>query len=174
MENNYSPSDYSKFYIVQALFSLMQGREFNEITVTDIVRKAGVGRATFYRYFTSKEDVIRFYFHKTTKEFNMTRRYKARNVDDHKDMITAVMKKLYENKQEFSLIIKAHLEYLYLDFVNENMAQNFVDESYDENKYLPLCYAGMLYNVSVSWVKNGCQEPIEQVVDAVVKSALAL
>ena len=43
---------------MQVLFKLMDGYGYEKISVTDIVKKAGVGRSTFYRYFKSKEDVI--------------------------------------------------------------------------------------------------------------------
>lgn len=67
---DYAPEEYTRHYIVQALFKLMQEYSYEKINVTDIVQKAGVGRATFYRYFKSKEDVITFYFdHNATTTF---------------------------------------------------------------------------------------------------------
>ena len=54
----YSPEEYTRYYIVQALFKLMASYEYEKISVTDIAEKAGVGRATFYRYFKRKEDII--------------------------------------------------------------------------------------------------------------------
>ncbi len=55
-----APEEYTKHYIVQALFKLMGSYAYEKISVTDIAEKAGVGRATFYRYFKRKEDVIFF------------------------------------------------------------------------------------------------------------------
>ena len=63
------PEEYTRFYIVQALFKLMDSYEFDKISVSLIAEKAGVGRATFYRYFKSKEDVIIFYFERHAKDF---------------------------------------------------------------------------------------------------------
>lgn len=40
----YDQEDYTKFYIVQALFKLMKEYNYDKISVTDIVKKAGVGR----------------------------------------------------------------------------------------------------------------------------------
>ena len=39
--------EYTRHYIVQALFKLTSAYEYEKIGVTDIARKAGVGRATF-------------------------------------------------------------------------------------------------------------------------------
>jgi AcrR family transcriptional regulator len=42
-----------------ALFALFSRRTYDRIRVSDITRKARVGRATFYAHFTSKDDLLR-------------------------------------------------------------------------------------------------------------------
>lgn len=44
--------------ISAALFSLLREKPFNDISVTEICKAAGVARKTFYRNFTSKADVV--------------------------------------------------------------------------------------------------------------------
>ena len=44
--------------IMNAVMSLMTEKNYMDITVTDIVNKAGVARASFYRNFNSISDVI--------------------------------------------------------------------------------------------------------------------
>jgi AcrR family transcriptional regulator len=44
--------------VTNALMALIQERAFREITVGDILKRAGVGRATFYAHFRGKEDVL--------------------------------------------------------------------------------------------------------------------
>ena len=41
-----------------ALVDLMQTREFDDITVQDLLGRASVGRATFYTHFRNKEDFL--------------------------------------------------------------------------------------------------------------------
>lgn len=41
-----------------ALVHLMSQQPFQKITITDLVQRAGVGRATFYRNYDSKEDLL--------------------------------------------------------------------------------------------------------------------
>lgn len=43
-----------KSSIVDALFMLMKRKPISEITVTEIIKKAGVARVSFYRNYTSK------------------------------------------------------------------------------------------------------------------------
>lgn len=44
--------------ITEALLNLMEKEPFEDITVTDITREAGVARLTFYRHFENKEQVL--------------------------------------------------------------------------------------------------------------------
>lgn len=44
--------------ITNALFSLMQEKSLSDIHITEIIQKAGVARASFYRNYCSKEDVL--------------------------------------------------------------------------------------------------------------------
>ncbi|MDQ1006076.1 AcrR family transcriptional regulator [Streptomyces sp. V4I23] len=44
--------------LIAAAFELFLERGFEQTTIDDIVRLAGVGRRSFFRYFPSKEDVV--------------------------------------------------------------------------------------------------------------------
>ena len=44
--------------LAQAAFDLFNERGFEQTTVDDIAERAGLGRATFFRHYRSKEDVI--------------------------------------------------------------------------------------------------------------------
>ena len=41
----------------------MGNKAFEDITISDIVKKAGVSRMTFYHYFQSKTDALNSYLH---------------------------------------------------------------------------------------------------------------
>ena len=44
--------------ITNTLFALMQNKSLSDITITELVEGAGVARASFYRNYCSKEDVL--------------------------------------------------------------------------------------------------------------------
>ena len=48
-------------YITDALFELLKTKNLPDITTTEIIKKAGVCRSSFYRNFYLPEDVIRQY-----------------------------------------------------------------------------------------------------------------
>lgn len=47
-----------KTNITKALFQLMHEKSFSDITITELIRVAGVARVSFYRNYESKEDVL--------------------------------------------------------------------------------------------------------------------
>lgn len=164
----YAPEEYTRFYIIQALFKLIANIEYDKISVTDIVKKAGVGRATFYRYFKCKEDIIIYYLEHNQKDFIFNQRFFPRCKEDHLKVVKNVFSKFKENKEPFKLIRKAHLEYLYLDFLNSQFAKTFNVDYPDKNCYLPYLYSGMLFNVSMKWLDNDCQDTVETLAQMVV------
>ena len=145
---------YSKHYIVQALFKLMGAYEYDKISVTDIANKAGVGRATFYRYFKRKEDVIVFYFEHNTREFVFTQRFEPRCREDYVSIAKNVFKLFKQSKEPLKLLKKARLEHLYLDYLNKGFVGMFDNEHPELDRYTPYIYAGMLFNVSMAWLEN--------------------
>ncbi len=168
-----SPEEYTRFYIVQALFKLMSEYAFDKISVTDIAEKAGVGRATFYRYFKRKEDVIIYYFDHNTKEFIFSQRFYPRCKEDYIKTVIKALTVFKENKEVFKLIKKARLEYIYLDYLNVNFVKTFENDYPDSGIYSPYIYAGMLFNVSMAWLENDCKDNVEDlsriIVDAIYR-----
>lgn len=64
-------------YVVQhltgAFLSLLSDKPINEISISELVETAGVGRASFYRNYGCKEDILKAYlndrFHEWTDEW---------------------------------------------------------------------------------------------------------
>lgn len=166
----YAPEEYTRHYIVQALFKLMSEYEFEKISVSDIALKAGVGRATFYRYFKRKEDVIEFYFTHNTKEFMFEQHYYPRCREDYIKIVRDVFEKFKKNKECFKLIKRAHLEYLYLDFLNRNFTETFKREYEEKGRYAPYLYAGMVFNVSILWLESDCKDSVENLAETMINA----
>lgn len=166
----YAQEEYTRHYVVQALFKLMGEYRYDKISVTDITAKAGVGRATFYRYFKSKEDVILFYFEHNRKQFVLGQRYLPRCKEDYVVVVQGVLEMFKDNKEQIKLLRKARLEYIYLDYLNKNFNVTFENEHPGTSKYAPYLYSGMLFNVSMAWLDNDCSQSINELADIIVNA----
>ncbi|MBS5451253.1 MAG: TetR/AcrR family transcriptional regulator [Coriobacteriia bacterium] len=61
LAGNVMRNEQARNRLVNALFTLMGRMRFSEITVSDLVREAGVARITYYRNFEAKEDIVEAY-----------------------------------------------------------------------------------------------------------------
>ena len=154
----YSQGDYSKHYIVEALFKLMESTPYPDITIYKIEKKAGVGRATFYRYFSNKEEVVRFFFDHTKSEFAEEQIYRPRCAEDYEEVIKRVIRYIKAHKRHLQLLCKAHLEYIYFDYVDRSLLNLFRSEFDDDNIYKAAGYAGAITNITLHWAKNDCED----------------
>ena len=69
MNKNEIANNIVKESLTDALFSLMSKKKFNDIAITELSKKAGVSRLSFYRNFDSKEDIIKKWITNTTDNF---------------------------------------------------------------------------------------------------------
>ncbi|MCI9049590.1 MAG: TetR/AcrR family transcriptional regulator, partial [Coprobacillus sp.] len=74
MQNYITYHESVKEAIALALIQIMETKILSDITILEIVNKAGVSRSSFYRNFDDKEDVINYYidflFDESKKEEN--------------------------------------------------------------------------------------------------------
>ncbi|MTN82446.1 TetR family transcriptional regulator [Turicibacter sanguinis] len=100
--------------ITQALLILMETKDFQKITITEIVNKAGVSRMSFYRNYNSKEDVILKYLYEIYEDW-------GNNIQDPNpsNFIRALFQLFECMKPTIELLYKADLSHLLLRFLNE-------------------------------------------------------
>jgi|GEM_PF-5125386 AcrR family transcriptional regulator len=90
--------DTTKSNIAQALIFLLQKRSLKEITIQDIVDKAGYSRKTFYYYFTNISDLVEWALQQRIEQFLSSK-------DDNVDFITGMKEILSFMSQNKTLII---------------------------------------------------------------------
>ena len=66
VSQNTNNDSYVANKITEALLDLLKKNDLNKISISALCDKAGVGRASFYRNFNSKEDVLKKYDKKCT------------------------------------------------------------------------------------------------------------
>ena len=59
--SNEGRNSYVIEHITDALLKLMKDKPIEDISIRELCEVAGIGRASFYRNFNSKEDILRGY-----------------------------------------------------------------------------------------------------------------
>ncbi len=141
--------------ITEALFILMKEKPFEDIRVTDIAKKAGVGRVSFYRRYESKEDVLVKYLDDTTdawcSEFNRS---------SETDMVLDLFRHAKELEDFINVIYKQNLSHLLLKNVRDSLCP--VPEDNELGTYHNACIAGCIYGALEEWIKRGMKDSPEK------------
>lgn len=138
--------------ITNTLFDLMQTKSLAEITVTELVRGAGVARASFYRNYCSKEDVLVTLIRDVLDDF------RSKLPPDQESFYT------YENVLLSFRYFHTYRTY-FLDLYRSGFISVFLEElnRFHESiegtmlfssieKYQLYMYTGALFNTAVEWL----------------------
>ncbi len=151
-------------YITNSLFELMKVKAYNEISITEITDKAKVNRVSFYRNFTSKEDIIDKWIKFTTQNF-LSKSDISYQKDSTLDYFTKLFTHLEKYKTEAMLIYNANLFNLLKNEFDNNLI-NLHKKEY--SNYKSYFLAGGIFNVYYFWLINGCKETPHQVAEKLV------
>ena len=151
-------------YITNSLFKLMKVKPYNDISITEITDKANVNRVSFYRNFTSKEDIIDKWIKSTTQNF-LSKSDISYQKDSTLDYFTKLFTHLEKYKIEAMLIYKANLFNLLKNEFDSNLI-NLHKKEY--SNYKSYFLAGGIFNVYYFWLINGCKETPHQVAEKLV------
>ena len=144
-------------YITEALLILLRDKEYKDISITEICKKAGVTRMSFYRNFESKEDILLKKVRNVTDSF-----VKESGISYKSDTVSSYFVKLFTHMQQqkdlCAALNKAGLIYMVKDEFDRVFLNTYKNE-YDEYKSIFL--AGGIYNVFLFWLINGCRDDPE-------------
>jgi len=143
--------------IYTALVILIKQKPFESITVTDIVKKAGVSRTAYYNNYNTKKDILNDLVDSLIFEINTELApYTDLNTGKAKEpeiFIRTMFEVLYKQKDIYKILYEANFNHVILDRLTESMQSQILDRS-DENMYQIAFNAGALYNVFSRWITN--------------------
>jgi AcrR family transcriptional regulator len=146
----------SQTYLTTALFQLLATKELQQITVTELVKRAGVSRMAFYRNYQTLDDLLLAYFEpQMTRLFDLIMRPVPTNVK---------MDQLATYFDQFSAMLtlatKRHYEYLIQQLFNENMARYYQNQvtplhlSVQQAQYWTTFMSNGVYGIWRTWLLN--------------------
>jgi AcrR family transcriptional regulator len=158
---------HSKSYIIDAFFALLQQHDYYAIDVTKISKKAGVSRATFYRNFEKKEDIIKAYFERNELEF-LSNHSSMNPYGDPKEFIYFCFEKLGKEKDNLLALYHQGLIHYLMEALNAGIEKDFAEHSRGD-KALAYLYAGAVYNLEVYYLANGALETPEALTEELLR-----
>lgn len=159
--SNAESNRITKACIESALTILMKDKCFHDISITDIVRRAGVSRTAYYRNYKSKEDILRnmireivdqvmveMVLHPPIKNTLESWYYLFHTVKQHADF--------------FHILLRANLGDIALEEIHKKVLMQ-VRGSHVQETYKSYFWIGAIYNVSAAWIRDGMPQSVEEI-----------
>ena len=161
----------SKSYIAQALISFLKDKDIDDISITDIVKKAGVSRMTYYRYFSSKMEVLESYLDIVIEDYTNNLPPITDNMYFSSFECIEHGVNYFKKYKDYILTLdKAKLSPIILNeltsFLNGKFGEN--TEANIDNVYISY-YAGGLFNIYINWLKNDLHESEKELATKIYK-----
>ena len=147
------------------IYQLMYNIPYDKITVKMICEKAGVSRMSFYRYYSTKEDVFINFADERFEEFYETYMTKDITLDSFTRNVISYFKKYYRQvkileKADTMAILITQFE-RYAAYIMRNSKSLSVFQYHNNLLAIPY-YAGGFFNVLVYWSKNNFRQSEEE------------
>ena len=157
--------------IQNAVMLLMTEKSYMDITVTDIVNKAGVARASFYRNFDSIYDVVDSIAEKISDEM----------MEDVFPVISGTNERKWREFlfNHFYLFMKQHKQMEKLRFENLSVIFTELDKKTEQkasllpvetinDKYTIVGKLGLINSVTKKWLDSGTKETPEEMINYIM------
>ena len=142
--------------IEAALILLMERRTFAEISISELVKRAGVSRTAFYRNYQSKEDVLQCALGDAVNAI-----LNKLSLDPQSEEFwTVLFYEVKEYRPAIRLLLNAGLGNVLLEEITAHALER--EKSSDTAvRYGAILWAGAVYNVFTNWIMNGAMESVE-------------
>lgn len=147
-------NEWSRFLtreaLIGALNQLIDEKDFRDIRVTELCRRAGVSRQAFYRNFASLDDVLNESVAVVAREIT-----EGLTTDIHQNWLH-IFEVVEKERSVMQTLLKAELEHVILRFLNAHLPSD------EKERKIQAVWNGVIYNLIVDWVVDprpmGCQE----------------
>ena len=143
-----------------ALIHIMKEKNFEDITITELVKKSGVSRTAFYRHYSTKEDIVREMAHEFLDgiEERLNNKYL---LHDLYELFLELFNYIIKYKDIFEILDKSHYpKQLY------HQSMSFLDRIIKtKNKkeyYYIVGIEGAYMKILFHWFNNGMKETPEE------------
>ena len=141
--------------LTTALLDLMKKKPFSLINISELCERAGVSRASFYRNFNSKEDILLAFLKRIMDEW--WQKFEKKPQSEFFDTFWSELIGQYSKNKEFiNLLIDNNLTYIIKDHIFMCCRQ---EPDCDEfRSYVCSVLAGAVYGYVDEWCRRGMKD----------------
>lgn len=151
-KNGKESNAITKECIESALILLMKEKSFSEISIQEIIRRAGVGRSSYYRNYTSKEAILESKLDSMIQEVLDSLGKFDFSVKSPRSWL-ALLRMAQKYSEEYKLLLNAGFGDKILRKIIETFHNN--PQNDDEIRITNVYMAGSIYSVMTQWILDG-------------------
>ncbi len=143
-------SSFLKDTIADALVLLLEKKQLDEISVSEIVLKAGVNRSTYYRHYRNKQEVVRHFYSCLLDTC-------LRSIDASftiREYFIHIFRNFLQYKEHLRLLDQRSLTYLLLDEMNQRISFYHRDSEDDLLWFYSQYHIGGVFNAFCFWLRE--------------------
>lgn len=171
-------SNRSKLWMERTLLTLMQTENYQEITIQEITDHAGLSRRTFYRNYSSKDEIIEECFYRIWFEY---RSLILQQTDLSLPIIARVFFTVMKRHLDFLSLVNRHqLLPLFLAKVDELLPPSFyaikgenAPFSKESIQYALTFSTGGFMRILIRWLNDGVQKSPDEMA-AIVEDFISI
>lgn len=150
-------------YLAHALIDLMEEKTLEEISITELTKKAGVSRMSYYRSFSAKQQILEEYLRTILRRFRIEGEREGYLGSNHGYKQLLYSFRFFRQHSRFALCLHhANLSSILLEGLNHYMETYILPEQADfVSRCNAYACAGALYNLYIQWLKNDMQQSEE-------------
>jgi len=161
---------YTREWTFEALSRLLELKAYEKINISEIIIKAGISRATFYRNFRTKDDIVKLKVKMFFEDFFASLRdYFQKDVANGElILVQQFFKRIDEEEKLVDVVIKTKLEYLMvsgiLDIINHRREQfySLINSDKKTEAYTIELTASSTWTLLSRWHRNGKEESSQE------------
>ena len=159
--------------LLVALLELAQYTKWSNITVTALISKSGVARSSFYRNFSSIEDIVDYGIMQMNEKYNRENPSLDENFRD-KNLMYFKFRFYKEHSDPLLTFHHAQTSQTLLAVINDFVVDAYGDmPSSSISKYELYYYSGAFYNMVIHWLEDGAKESPEDMAEEFIRIANA-
>lgn len=151
--------------LLSALIEFADYKDWSKLTVTELIEKSGVARASFYRSFKSLEELIDYGIKQMTLRYHEKKPF----IDEDFRSREVMLYKFQFYKEYADLIMAFHhakVATTLLDVITGCEIDACGDMSINSiSKYELYYFSGAFYNMMLCWLEGGTKETPEAMAD---------
>lgn len=159
--SNEGRNSYVVTHITDAFLELLKYKPINEISITDLVDKAGVGRASFYRNYECKEDILKVHINNLFREW--TDKVQKNDGIPLSEQMRIMIAHFEKHRDFYAVLNERGLIYMLKDAVVGIFCPN--PECEKIQAYASAFVSYTLYGWIDIWFQRGMQESADEIAE---------